>query len=251
MANLLGYTANVGKSIAYAGANFIKEKTPNIADFKETNSELFRTSYTGITNYRQTYKKILDYTQKSQVYEAGVQLKKSLIEDLKSGNFYNTKRMDSVLEDESGFGGDFEGLSDFNFDDDDFGMGDDSGMDMGSAMISTSISAHSEANANAISNSVVNTGIYGAQVSRENTNLLYIQNANAYKGIHNGMNSINQNIGTLLPMVDMTSQILDNQKKYYEESTKLFQDQTALLREMNDNLKKLTPSGIPPIAISE
>jgi len=241
MPNLIGYTSNVAKSVVYATANYVSENMSTVKDVKETNSELFKATYSNIINYRQTYKRILNTTKNSQVYVAGEQLMKSLKEDLKNGTFYNSKRVDQISS-EQAMGGldDFGDLDNFNFDDDDFSMDEPkSSNSRSNNLVSSTISASSEENASAVSNSIIRSSEYTAQVSRENTNLLYIQNNQMYNGMTKHFGVINQNIGSLLPVLDITKRMMENQSKYFEESTKLLQDQTSLLREISINMKTM------------
>lgn len=242
MANLLGYITNVGKSITYSTLDYVKENMDTVKDFKETNGDLFKSMYSDITNYKQTYQRFSDITKKSKIYEAGEILKRSLIEDAKNGTFYNNKRFEEVSTSSMGFDAsdEFGDLGDFNFDDEtDFNF-NDKPKSKSNNLLQANMNETSRANANAVSMSMARSAEYTAHVAKENTNLLYVQNANAFEGFNKHMNVINNNIGSLTPIVDIVKIQAENQKKYAEESTKLLQDQTALLREISDNVKKLS-----------
>ena len=89
MASAAKYLSNVAKSVKYVAVDSVKAYNPVITDMAESNAEIFKSAYTSIRNSRSTVKRISKTIAKSQMGELAVELKKNILEDLKSGNFFN------------------------------------------------------------------------------------------------------------------------------------------------------------------
>ena len=252
MANVLGYIANVGKSIGYSTIEYSKSKFENINQFKETNSDLFKSAYKDITSGKVTTKKIGETIKSTKIYEAGDAILKSAREDIRTGKFYNKKRNEEMLE--KSFGG--LGDDDFNFDDMDMGFDDNWDTDLDGDIDNldsskpnkvvrrgpSEVELSSQSNAEAVSSSVLTAAQYSGEISKQNTNLLYTQNAQAYSMFSNQINGVNNSINQIVPIVDITKTIGENQKKYFEETGQLMKDQVALLREIKEGIAEMRPS---------
>ena len=85
------YVKNVGKSIAFASIDAVKEQTPGIKDFLDTNDDIFKEVYSSVKNYRSTIKTAEKSIKQSNVYQAVEAGIKNMIEDAKTGKFYNDR----------------------------------------------------------------------------------------------------------------------------------------------------------------
>ena len=239
MPNIAGYLANLGKSVSYSAIDKLKDMTPTTASFVETNAELFKTVYTNVRNYRVAIKRSKEYIQKSKYYEAADQMKQSIFEDLRTGAFYNKKRIDEMNVKAMG------SLADYSTEDveltnnggsnDDVDMSflDDDWDDSEVSVIASSVKDSSRKNAELISDTIVRSSEFQADVQKTSTNILYTQNIEAYNKMNSNMEAINSNIGSVIDFLSKTMQThIENSTKYYEETTKLLQDQTALLRDL-------------------
>lgn len=245
MGNIAGYIANLGKSVSYAAVDKMKKMSPSSAEFASSNADLFKDVYTSVRDYKVTYKRGLDVFSKSKIYEAGDILKNSLIEDIKTGKLYNKEREDKMSM--KFIGGDMsdDGFDDssfnINFDDfDGFDMSNDDFNDIttGDKVISTIVDKSNRKSAEMISMSTARTGEYIVENQKMSTNLLYTQSLQTHSMLQGNLTSINENISTMLNFSDKVLKThVDNSSKYYEESTKLLQDQTALLRELVTYMK--------------
>ncbi len=238
MGNIAGYIANLGKSVSYAAVDKVKSMSPTTAEFASTNADLFKNVYSSIRDYKITYKRGMDLFTKSKVYEAGEVLKNSLIEDIKTGKLYNKERENSMSMkflggtddefDDSAFNIDFDDFDGFDMSNDDFGD-----MTVGDKVVSTVIDKSNKKSAEMMSMATVRTGEYIVENQKMSTNLLYTQNLQTHNMLQGNLTSINENISTMLNFSDKVLKThIENSNKYYEESTKLLQDQTALLREL-------------------
>ena len=121
--NIMSYMSNVGKSIVYSSIDNIKKTSPALAELAEQNAELSKEVYQSVKDYKTSIKKASDFIVKSDVGQAVAETKKSIFEDLKTGQFYNRKRIDEMEIKASG------GLLDFNMDDDPFNSMDSDDFD--------------------------------------------------------------------------------------------------------------------------
>ena len=241
MGNIAGYITNLGKSVSYSALDRVKKMTPSVTEFAETNGELFKTVYSDIINFRQTYKRSLNTVKKGKVYEAADEGINALFQDIKSGNFYNKKRQDTF--DKRGMGIDAFNDSLGGFDESsngDFGNNgsdgwgdwtDDSNIDIDNG----------EDNASAISMSVAKAAEYTANVHKTSTNLLYTQGLKTFGMINSGLDNVNRNIANLTPLVSLTQTAAENQKKFYENTTTVLNDVVGLMRTMSETLQSMRP----------
>ena len=247
--NIAGYISNLGKSVAYSAVDKVKTMSPTTAEFATTNAELFKTMYANIRDYKGTYTRGLQTIKKSKVYEAADLGMKSIFEDIKTGKFYNKEREDKIASKIMGFGGDSDGGFgsfdmnddfDMNFDDNDDDFGSFDGVTSGDKVVAASIIDSSRSNAEMISMSVAKSAQHITETQKASTHLLYTQNLQAYNIMNSNLTTMNSNISNILKFSTSTLQTqAQNATKYYEETTKLMQDQTALLRQI---LEAVSPS---------
>ena len=232
------YITNVGKSIKLASIDYIADSAPNTAEFLETNNELFKEIYSATKNYKQTLRNTKKIIQRSKAYDALMEGKKALFEDLKSGNWYNKEReeafgfkaLDMEFDDmDSGFD---ESL--FSFDDD-----DTSDAAKSSRIIDASITASTKAQASI----TVKSADYIAETVRTSNNLLFAQNERLMAQMTSGMGSIHAAVGDVSRFMEgpmMTH--FQNTKTYQEKSLEHFANLEGMIKEMlemNRNLYKV------------
>lgn len=244
MANIAGYIANLGKSVAYSASDKMKSMTPATSEFVSTNGELFKSVYSNVRDYRVTYKRSVDIFKKSKIYEAGDTLKTSLFEDIKSGKLYNKEREDKMSMKMLGMsdsGGDGFDDSLLNFDDFDFSDVTDFESDdftTGDKIVSATIDSSSRKSAEMISKVTARTGEYIVESQKMSTNILYTQNMQGFGMLNSNLTSINENIGQMINFSnDALGQHVKVSADYYTKNIELMQDQTALLREIAGYLK--------------
>jgi hypothetical protein len=137
MVNVNKYIKNVGKSVLYTTADVMKEKFDYITDFKSTNSDLMKDTYNAIKDYKTTFTRVRKSVTESDLYNAGGMAIRNLLQDIKTGDFYNKQREEEYT---NKFGVDLM----FDMDDTDFSWDDDSfDMTDGDKVIATSINKNS------------------------------------------------------------------------------------------------------------
>ena len=202
------YVYNVGKSIGYSTIDVVKNSNPFIVDFVEENADLAKIAYETIKDFKGSLKKGKDYALQSKVGEFAIQYKKSLFEDLKSGNWYNKEReqqlnlkaLGSSFEDDGDWdlGDDDSWLkddsTDFNADDDDWNL--DDMLEGEEAIASNSV--------NAINNATVRSAEY---VAKSNASALFEMqkhNEALFGKLNLNVGAVNASIGSVLNILQQS-----------------------------------------------
>ena len=131
------YVKNVGKSVGYAAIEGIKMNTPGMKDFMETNNDIFKEVYGGVKNYRQTIRETEKSIRQSNIYRAIDTGVRNLVNDAKTGKFYNDRSSD-YAEEMIGVDGDYD--IDFSMEGSSSDNGASSSFNSGAKMISDSVS---------------------------------------------------------------------------------------------------------------
>ena len=181
------YAKNVAKSVSYVAADVAGEMFENPKSFVEENSETLKGAYNSIRDYRTTFKRVKDRIIRSQVFVAANVGINSLVEDLKTGDWYAKDREERLTEK---FGGMGIGES-WDMDSDDFDWNKDS-MDIsdGDKVIATAIKKNSKLSSAKQAEVAAQIGKAQIDASRENTTLLYIQNEKMMNKVNNGFERV-------------------------------------------------------------
>lgn len=229
------YTKNVMKSIAFASVDAIKQDAPGISDFLSTNNDTFKEAYNAVIDYKSSLKKVNRNIKNSKIYEALDYGAHNLIEDIKSGNLYNTTRssLDSMFSfDDS----DFDGMDDFSFDDDDFDVSSSSSSSNSSSKFEASMATAATTQATAVAMSA--NYIVGS--NKQSTKLVLGQMDRLSAGMTAGFSSMYSSMSVVNKFLDGPMQThLENSRKYYEETTRMMQEQNAMLKELLEMQRNL------------
>lgn len=238
MANAITYIKNVGKSIGYASVSVFKEKNPVFADFAETNGELMVDMYKSVKDLKKNIKRLPEKIMESEYGQFGKTYLENLMDDLKTGKFYNKEREDEYMSSAADSFSDGLDMDVF----DDFGDGD-SDLDI-SSLDDDTISSNEmmdivgEKSSTAVSTAVARSAEYIVQANAQSSKAM-TRNMNAiYGGIHTGMSTINQNISKILEFSNENMNLhFENSKTFYGEMTRMNQEQTQYLKEISETLK--------------
>lgn len=246
MVNIFTYTKNVAKSVLYSSQDLLQEKTPAATSFVTSNREIVKETYTLLKDYRHTFKRLSTYVKNSRIYEAATEGIKAGMEDLRSGTFYNKKRIsefeDRAMGDMADFGDDSFSESDW-----DLNSGDDEqDWDFGDTEISAgdaaTIKATHEAsmdNAEAITTAVYRSANATVEVSKANTMLLLNQQQKANSIMEKGFSSIFDQLNTNRQAnEEMMKAHQTVAEQFYNDSIRLMQDQNNMIHEMLELQKK-------------
>jgi len=231
------YVANVGKSLAFATIDAVSENTSGIKDFIETNNDIFRESYSGAKNYRQTARNAAKSIKQSNLYQAIKVGARNLGEDLKSGKFYNERDYsDQVLGLDEGFGDDD---LDFSWDNESVDDGTKATIASTNAMsdrLDQSIGAAAMS-----TNSTVAKGVRLVTQSNEASTQLMMAQMDRSASI------ISSSMGSVYTAVDSVNKFLngplvshmENSRKYYEASLRSLEETQGMMKEMLEMQRNL------------
>ena len=236
------YIKNIGKSVGYASIDIIKEPSENLADFIDTNEDLFKVIYSATRNYKETIKQVDRSIKNSKLYEAADAGFKALKEDLRTGQFYNKKREDQFGM--SAFGDDFADFSEFETDEVNFNWNDDDFADEPASGPSDEVKMMAQTSAglgNVIasssrmqSNIIVSAAEGITKTNKASTRLLSAQNEKINASIVAGFSGVNAGM-------NMIASVLSGPvTQYMNESTKFYGDVSTKLNEISAYLKEST-----------
>lgn len=231
MVKITQYAKNVAKSTKYAFINATADNYSNARNFKETNSELFREVYGNLRDYKSTAKRIATKFKESPVYEISSMAIKNTLADIKTGDFYNQARMDSYDEQ---YGGDmFKNIGDFEISSLGFDPDTVDSLEFtdGDVLISRTIAKTNKVSANAIASAVVQSNANNAEVLKESTSMLYMQNIEIAKQTNSNISTVGEN------MVKGFKDVAAIQNTIADNSLKFYNDTTNILGVMNKNLE--------------
>lgn len=241
------YLKNVAKSIQYAAVDEVADLAPSIAEFTQTNAELFKDINYFLRNKKLVLKRTQQKITQSKIYSDVDMIKNSIFEDIKSGKFYNkdqdrTSKVNAASFGDSGLndydGLDLNNLGSMNFDTDGIDDGyDDDDMDM----LADDFDSSSRANASAVSQAIASTGEMIVQNSR-------VMNSMNFAQITEGFNTINGNLSNVSSVisqgVNSTNELLsvsaENSKKYYDFMTDSIKNIQKMINDMLNLQQKLS-----------
>lgn len=246
MNKVTSYLKNLGKSVRYAAVDIAGELVPVVKDFSETNEEVLKSVYAAAAHPTKTIKIGKEAIMESKIYREVRKGLDNVLEDIKTGNWYNKERMNKAVEDSadlmSSAGDDFfkdNGMDDFgDFEEYDWGDDDDSDSDdspsisTGDLAIADTVSASSNASAQLISTTVANSSANIIKGNVATTNALMSQNISLIAGVRTSIAGVHESINAILDFANQTAPLMNDISTYIEKSTSLMQESNAILKEM-------------------
>ena len=217
------YVKNVGRSIAYASIDHIKEQAPGITNFLDDNQDLIKNAYGSVKNYRDTMRKMNRSIKQSNVYKALDATVKNLVEDAKTGNLYNKQR---------DYGNEVMGFDEF-----------DEGFELEESGTSAE---RTSAAVNSIDDAIGAAAMSTSTAVAAGTEMVIKSSRMNNTLILGSMNKIDAKMtagfGSVYNQLERTYKFLDgpvmahmeNSRLYYETTTKLMQEQNAMMKELLD-----------------
>ena len=239
MASAVKYLSNVTKSVKYAAIDALKDLNPIIVEGVEENADVAKVTYSSIKNFKTIVPKAAKSLADSQVGELAREAKKNLLEDLKSGKFYNRERANRVENDLVNSFVD-DDYSEFMIDgDDDLGFDTDSNEFLADAMDEVG-----EKTSSAVGQVLAKTAEYQVEATRQSTTRILAQSAAAVATIHGDLAAVNANIaGVVRFNQEVMATHIENSRMFYERQQQQMSEQIALLTEIRDIQKAVfTPT---------
>lgn len=233
MTKVTQYINNLSRSVKYSAVDVVKKQAPAITEMATMNNELFKEINYSFRNRRQLILRTGKLIRDSKLYEAVDETRKSIFEDLKTGNFYNKERAEKITKKALGFEDDInmdaigEGF--------DFDFSDNDSMDLsdGEALMVDTIEQTSRSSASMISTAVAKSSDYIVESNKAIARMNYIQNIELFTGLNKSIGSLNENlINSARAIADTLTTHGNNSKTFYEESTKYNRENNALLKEL-------------------
>ena len=238
---VVNYLKNVTKSMTYLTAKVVKDDlTPNAGEFLNSNKDFIASTYAILKNPKIAFRRSVAVMQQSKTYKALDYGIKNTFEDLRTGNWYNTKRIE---RDEARLAGmdanDWNDLSEFGVDDnwEDILNGKSKPKDKssvkitaGDAMVSSTIEKTSAANALTTSEAVMRSTEASVKSARYNMSTLYMQNEKLIGGLHKDLSVLNGAVDSIQKMLSASIQNIDtNLSNFFTESSKLNTERNKML----------------------
>lgn len=234
MASAVKYLSNVTKSIKYATIDALKELNPVIVEGVEENKDIAKVTYSTIKNFKTIVPKAAKSLADSQVGELAKEAKKNIIEDLKSGKFYNRERQErgmdqAIMDSGMGFDSDYK---DFMVDEgsDDLGFDTDS-----NEFLADSMDEVGEKASSAVNQVLVRTAEYQVEATRQSTTRMLAQTSAMTATLHGDLAAVNANIAGVVKFNQevMTTHV-ENSRMFYERQQQQMSEQISLLTEIRD-----------------
>ena len=225
------YVRNVGKSVAFASINVIGNQMPGVKGFIEDNDEIFREAYHSVKNYKDTIRNVNKAIHNSNLYKAVEFGTKNMIEDAKSGNFYNKSRSTENAESILGLEDDM----DFDYE-----IDDGSSNISSSKYLANSFDEAIGAAATGTTTAVARGTDIIVRSNKASTTMISSQIEKSTATLHSGLGAVYNSINVVNTFLagPMTAH-LENSRKYYENSLKIMQEQHAMTREMLEMQRNL------------
>lgn len=239
MANAVSYMRNVSKSIKYSAIDSMKKMNPVVTSFYETNQDVFTETYRAIKDIKGTTKDTYSKVIENEVGGLAKTYFRNLMEDAKSGKFYNKDRIEKDYNDASiSFGGMDDMDFGIEFDDDNIEF-DSSPSSSSSSLDLNDIDHIAEKSTTAVGQIMARTAQYQVEAQRQSTKVLYDQNAAIFGRMHSSMGAINSNVGMIINyMKENTNTHYENSRTFYENTTNAINQTNEILKEMLDLQKK-------------
>ena len=223
------YVMNVGKSLGFAAVDVIKSNAQGLTEFLDSNDDILKKTYASVKDMKTTMKNVERSTKQTKIFEALDFGLKNIKEDIKTGNFYNKAREEAIGEKALGLD-DEEFNFDFDFDD------SSSSSNSSNSSISDSFDEAIGAAANA-----------QTLATKEGTALVVQSNMLNTKIMMGEFNKVNAGIGSVYNGISEINNFmkgpiqahLENSKLFFEQSTKLMQEQAAMMKEMLEMQRNL------------
>lgn len=243
--NAISYIRNVGRSFGYIAVDVVKDYNPAITSMARSAKDLSSDLYQTVSDFKSNISsKAIDMNLKDELKGLGGELRTNIFEDLKSGKWYNSDRIDKYndLDFESfngiSFGGDDDfGDFDFEFEDsvDDSTKAELAQDQMNTKALINSMDVVGSKTANAVATATVRSADYVVASQRESTRALYGITKKGFEGLSVGLGAINANISMLSSIAEPINIHIQNSTTFYTKSSEYQDKSLKLLEKIAEN----------------
>ena len=227
--SITSYIKNLGKSLGYAAYDAVGEYTPVTKGIIEATKTTFQEAKASMKDIAKSG------TEKGKSFTSDVL--SNTLEDLKSGNWYNKKRMDSDMFGDFDFDDDFGDLEDWG--DEDFGDSDNDSADVITAnddsntrKVISSIGKVSGNLSKSIGYASARNAEYIVAHTRASNAALYNLNAKGFNQVSNILLNMDNTMSGIAKLGQPLSNFMENSFTFYTNTTNS-------LNKINESLDKL------------
>ena len=256
--SIVSYLKRVGKSVAFAGKEVIKDYMPRTISLVNKNEDYVKSLYQDISRTAQEMRQV-DRIKDSAIFSTLNDGWRNLKTSVKTGNFFDQERADeaeqeaafAILDFMDSMGGESDSIQSQMDGNEDYA--DDTQIrgipevTKGDQLVATYTGKQIRASTNAISKTIANSADLNYRATKLTSNLQLRALQQQASVMINGFNNIDNGIRALALFNDQVMQVhIQNSRLYFETMTGIQQENNAILKEMLDIQRKTYQSSINP-----
>lgn len=251
------YIKNVGKSFGYAAMDILKEYNPIVSDVFSSTKGAVTSTYNTIKDFAFSSHSESEKSLLGELKDAGTGAFKNLMDDIKTGNWYNKARDDAADADMmKALGFDMSDFDfDFDFDADSWGEGDDSFTATAQSEMendkkntaATIMSMNIVGNrvANAVNEGTVRSANYISNTIRESNKAIYDLNQRGFSQTLLGINTVNSTLS------EFANKLGTPLTAHMQNATVFYTKTTEQLNKIEQHLATIAQNTTPAKVVGE
>ena len=245
MANRFGfvdpntYAKNVLKSIKYVATETAKGVNPTLTNYISDNVSAAKDMYYAVKDFKGTVRNELGKMVGEENLDSLKDVKKNILDDLKTGKFYNAEREDAAI----GAFAESMGMTGFDFDDEDFDFDDDNKEEESSSESSESSeitgAIHGLGNQLSYHQLITSEAVAGkiAGNATKNSRNMMLNNQRLFGMMNNSLSVINSSILNLhTDIVKPVNSLALNADTFFKQTSEEMAKQTKYLEDIKNLL---------------
>lgn len=245
MANRFGfvdpntYAKNVLKSIKYVATETAKGVNPTLTNYISDNVSAAKDMYYAVKDFKGTVRNELGKMAGEENLDSLKDVKKNILDDLKTGKFYNAEREDAAI----GAFAESMGMTGFDFDDEDFDFDDDNKEEESSSESSESSeitgAIHGLGNQLSYHQLITSEAVAGkiAGNATKNSRNMMLNNQRLFGMMNNSLSVINSSILNLhTDIVKPVNSLALNADTFFKQTSEEMAKQTKYLEDIKNLL---------------
>lgn len=244
MANRFGlvdpntYAKNVLKSIKYVATETAKGVNPTLTNYISDNVSAAKDMYYAVKDFKGTVRNELGKMVGEENLESLKDVKKNILDDLRTGKFYNAEREDAAI----GAFAESMGMTGFDFDDEDFDFDDDNKEEESSSSSESSEitgAIHGLGNQLSYHQLITSEAVAGkiAGNATKNSKNMMLNNQRLFGMMNNSLSVINSSILNLhTDIVKPVNSLAINADTFFKQTSEEMAKQTKYLEDIKNLL---------------
>ena len=221
------YAKNVLRSAGYIAAESIKGVNPTLTSYITETASSARDMYDYAKNFKRNFKEKLNSTETSESLKGFEKTKKNILDDIRTGKFYNPEREKKAFNE-------YIKKEGFSFDDLDFDVDENFGEDSESSSTEASainnLSMTQQKLTAASTDEIVRSGRANTRMTIKSTNIVFGRLNNSLAVINSSILNLHQDLAKPL------NNHIINSSNFYQVATSELAKQTSYLENINNIL---------------